>query len=346
MRARRNIWWNVRGSGAGSLVAYCVGITGIDPLKNNLIFERFLNPGRVTMPDFDLDFPDDQREEMIRYTVEKFGESQVAQIATFNRMKAKAAVRDVGRAQGIELPHGGQDRQADPRHPRQAGDDPGLPDRGPRVLQPGPGRSSTRRSSGSRNCSTRPCKLEGVARNAGIHAAAVIVADRELTHYTPLMRGSKSTVTSTIAQYEFPILESIGLLKVDFLGLSTLSVMREATRLIKERHGIEYTLDNIPYEGEEAVEAFTLLSSGEVSGVFQVESAGMRRMLTEMKPSAFEHIVATISLYRPGPMEYIPQYIRRMHGEEDGRVQAPGARADPRRDLRRSSSIRSRSFRF
>ncbi|HHY56210.1 MAG TPA: DNA polymerase III subunit alpha, partial [Chloroflexi bacterium] len=159
-------------------------------------------------------------------------------------------------------------------------------------------------------------QLEGVARNAGIHAAAVIVADRELTHYTPIMRGSKSTVTSTIAQYEFPILESIGLLKVDFLGLSTLSVMREAARLIKERHGIEYTLENIPYEGEVAKEAFKLLSSGEVSGVFQVESQGMRRVLIDMKPSTFEHIVAMISLYRPGPLEYIPSFIRRMHGEE------------------------------
>ena len=311
----RNIWWNVRGSGAGSLVAYCIGITGLDPLKNNLIFERFLNPGRVTMPDFDLDFPDDQREEMIRYTVNKFGESQVAQIATFNRMKAKAAVRDVGRAQGVEL---------------------ALVDKIAKLIPGIPGKPVT-----IQDCLTEghefysqdlavmyakeewvkelldtAMKLEGVARNAGIHAAAVIVADRELQHYTPLMRGSKSTVTSTIAQYEFPILESIGLLKVDFLGLSTLSVMREATRLIRERHGIEYTLRNIPYEGEEAVEAFKLITSGEVSGVFQVESAGMRRMLTEMKPTLFEHIVAAISLYRPGPMEYIPQYIRRMHGEE------------------------------
>ena len=312
---RSNIWWNVRGSGAGSLVAYAVGITGIDPLKNNLIFERFLNPGRVTMPDFDLDFPDDQREEMIRYTVAKFGESQVAQIATFNRMKAKAAVRDVGRAQGIELP---------------------LVDKIAKLIPGIPGKPVTiqdcltegheffsaelvelyKKEQWVKELLETAMKLEGVARNPGIHAAAVIVADRELEHYTPLMRGSKSTVTSTIAQYEFPILESIGLLKVDFLGLSTLSVMREASRLIQERHGIEFRLDNIPYDGEEAKDAFTLLSSGEVSGVFQVESAGMRRMLMEMKPSAFEHIVAAISLYRPGPMEYIPQYIRRMHGEE------------------------------
>ncbi|MBW7884807.1 MAG: DNA polymerase III subunit alpha [Caldilineaceae bacterium] len=311
----RNIWWNVRGSGAGSLVAYCTGITGIDPLKNNLIFERFLNPGRVTMPDFDLDFPDDQREEMIRYTVNKYGEDQVAQIATFNRMKAKAAVRDVGRAQGIEL---------------------ALVDRIAKLIPGIPGKPVTIQdclteghefynaelaqlynSEGwVRNLLDTAQQLEGVARNPGIHAAAVIVADRELSHYTPLMRGSKSTVTSTIAQYEFPILESIGLLKVDFLGLSTLSVMREAARLIKERHDIEFTLGTIPYEGEEAAEAFKLLSSGEVSGVFQVESAGMRRVLTDMQPKTFEHIVATISLYRPGPLEYIPSFIKRMHGQE------------------------------
>ena len=319
---RRNIWWNVRGSGAGSLVAYAVGITGIDPLKNNLIFERFLNPGRVTMPDFDLDFPDDQREEMIRYTVEKFGESQVAQIATFNRMKAKAAVRDVGRAQGIDLP---------------------LVDRIAKLIPGIPGKPVTiqdclteghefhsqelvelyKKEQWVKELLETAMKLEGVARNPGIHAAAVIVADRELEHYTPLMRGSKSTVTSTIAQYEFPILESIGLLKVDFLGLSTLSVMREAARLIKERHGIEYRLDNIPYEGEEAKEAFTLLSSGEVSGVFQVESAGMRRTLIEMKPTTFEHIVAMISLYRPGPMEYIPTFIQRLHGREQVEFKHP-----------------------
>ena len=167
-------------------------------------------------------------------------------------------------------------------------------------------------------------KLEGVARHSGIHAAAVIVADRELTHYTPLMRGSKGSVTKAITQFEFPILESIGLLKVDFLGLSTLSVMREAGQLIKDRHGIEYTLHNIPFEGEAAKEAFTLLSSGEVSGVFQVEGQGMRRVLTEMKPTLFEHIIAMISLYRPGPLEYIPTFIRRMHGEETVEYKHPG----------------------
>jgi len=318
----RNIWYNVRGSGAGSMVAYCTGITGIDPLKNNLIFERFLNPGRVSMPDFDLDFPDDQREELIRYTIQKYGEAQVAQIVTFGRMKARAALRDVGRAKGIDLK---------------------LVDRIAKLIPAIPGKPVTiqdvlteghefynpelvglvQKEAWVQDLVETSQKLEGVARHSGIHAAAVIVADRELTHYTPLMRGSKGSITTAITQYEFPILESIGLLKVDFLGLSTLSVMREAGQLIKGRHGQEFTLHNIPFEGEAAKEAFVLLASGEVSGVFQVEGQGMRRVLTEMKPTLFEHIIAMISLYRPGPLEYIPQFIRRMHGEEAVTYQHP-----------------------
>jgi len=311
----RNIWYNVRGSGAGSLVAYCVGITGIDPLKNNLIFERFLNPGRVSMPDFDLDFPDDQREELIRYTIQKFGADQVAQIVTFGRMKARAAIRDVGRAKGVDLKLVDKIAKLIPAIP-------GKPVTIQDVLTEGHEFYSpelvemVKKEAWVQDLVETSQKLEGVARHSGIHAAAVIVADRELTHYAPLMRGSKGSITQAITQFEFPILESIGLLKVDFLGLSTLSVMREAGRLIKERHGIEFTLANIPFEGEAALEAFKLLSSGEVSGVFQVESQGMRRVLTEMKPTMFEHIIAMISLYRPGPIEYIPTFIRRMHGEE------------------------------
>lgn len=319
---KRNIWWNVRGSGAGSVVAYCTGITGLDPLKNNLIFERFLNPGRVNMPDFDLDFPDDQREEMIRYTVEKYGEDQVAQIVTFGRMKARAAIRDVGRAKGMELPRVDYLAKLIPAIP-------GKPVTIQNVLTPDDDFYNPdlvkefQQDAEARDLLETSMKLEGVARHSSVHAAAVIVADRELTYYTPLMRGNKNTITSTITQYEFPILESIGLLKVDFLGLSTLSVMREAARLVNERHNTGYNLTNIPFEGEAAAKAFALLSSGEVSGVFQVEGQGMRRVLTEMQPSSFEHIVATISLYRPGPMEYIPQFIRRMHGEEEVQVKHP-----------------------
>ena len=312
----QNIWWNVRGSGAGSLVAYCIGITGLDPLKNSLIFERFLNPARVTMPDFDLDYPDDQREEMIRYTIKKYGREQVAQIVTFGRMKARAAIKDVGRAQEIPLNQVNRISQLIPAIP-------GKPVLIKEVMTEGHEFYNPELVELYKNepwvtsLLDYSMKLEGVTRHSGIHAAAVIVADKELVHYAPLMRPSKGSVTETVAQFEFPILESIGLLKVDFLGLSTLSVMREAGRLIKERHGIEYTLANIPFEGEITGQAFKLLSSGEVAGVFQVESAGMRRVLTEMQPHMFEHIIATISLYRPGPLEYIPNYIRRLHGEEE-----------------------------
>lgn len=312
----RDIWWNVRGSGAGSLVAYCTGITGIDPLKNNLIFERFLNPARVTMPDFDLDYPDDQREELIRYTIEKYGQDQVAQIVTFGRMKARAAIRDVGRAQEVSL-------QEVDRIAKMIPAIPGKPVTIQNVLTEGHEFYNPelvevyQRETWVRELVDMSMKLEGVARHSGIHAAAVIVADRELTHYAPIMRASKGGITNSIAQFEFPILESIGLLKVDFLGLSTLSVMREACRIIHERHGKRFDLTNIPFEGEETAEAFKLFSSGEVSGVFQVESQGMRRVLTEMRPEIFEHIIATISLYRPGPLEYIPNFIRRLHGEEE-----------------------------
>ncbi|MEZ4658023.1 MAG: DNA polymerase III subunit alpha [Caldilineaceae bacterium] len=318
----RNIWWNVRGSGAGSLVAYCIGVTGLDPLKNALIFERFLNPDRVSMPDFDLDFPDDQREELIRYTIQKYGQDQVAQIVTFGRMKARAAIRDVGRAQEVALHD--VDRIA-----KMIPAIPGKPVTINDVLTEGHEFYNPelvevyKKEKWVRELLEMSMKLEGVARHSGIHAAAVIVADRDITHYAPLMRPSKGSITEAITQFEFPILESIGLLKVDFLGLSTLSVMREAGRLIHERHGIRYDLSNIPFEGEETVEAFKLLSSGEVSGVFQVESQGMRRVLTEMRPHLFEHIIATISLYRPGPLEYIPNYIRRLHEEEEVEFKHP-----------------------
>ena len=313
---RRNIWWNVRGSGAASLVAYCIGITALDPIHNNLIFERFLNPGRVTMPDFDLDYPDDQREEMIRYTVGKYGSDQVAQIVTFGRMKARAAIRDVGRALDISLDDVDRIAKMIPAMPGKPVTIQDVLTEGNEFYEPEL-EELYKKDGWEQTLLDTSMQLEGVARHAGIHAAAVIVADKDLTTYTPLMRGSRGSITETITQFEFPILESLGLLKIDFLGLSTLTVMREACRLIKEHHGIEYGLDTIPIEGPVAEPAFRLLSSGEVSGVFQVESQGMRRVLTDMKPNAFEHIIATISLYRPGPMEYIPNYIKRMHGEEE-----------------------------
>ncbi len=307
-----NIWWNVRGSGAGSIVAYALGITKIDPLKNHLIFERFLNPGRVSMPDFDLDFPDDQREEMIRYTIERYGEDHVAQIVAFGRMKARAAVRDVGRAQGVSLPEVDQIAKLIPAIP-------GKPVTISAALDPesefySPELEKRYKSEEMvRNLIDAARELEGVARHASVHAAAVIVTDKPVMDYVPLMRPYGSVITKAVTQFEFPICESIGLLKVDFLGLSTLTIMRRAAELIKARHGIEYTLENIPIEDPKA---FELFAKGDLTGIFQVEGAGMRRLMKEMKPTKFDHIIAAISLYRPGPMENIPSYIRRMHGEE------------------------------
>jgi DNA polymerase III subunit alpha len=310
---RRGIWWNVRGSGAGSIVAHAIGITNLDPLRNKLIFERFLNPGRVTMPDFDLDFPDDQREELIRYTVDKFGQDQVAQIVAFGRMKARAAVRDVGRAMDVPLTEVDALAKMIPAIP-------GKPVTISEVLTEGKEfysaelRALYDQEAYVKELLDTASNLEGVARHASIHAAAVIVADKPLVNYTPLMRPPKSAITEKITQYEFPILESIGLLKIDFLGLSTLTLMREATRLIRERHGVEYTLDNLPIDDPRTYE---LLASGDVMGVFQVEGQGMRRVLMDLRPTEFEHIVATISLYRPGPMEFIPDYIAGLHGEKE-----------------------------
>ena len=308
----RDIWWNVRGSGAGSIVAYAIGVTNLDPLRNKLIFERFLNPGRVTMPDFDLDFPDDQREELIRYTLDKYGNDRVAQIVTFGRMKARAAVRDVGRAMDVPLTDVDRIAKLIPAIP-------GKPVTIQDVLTEGHESYSSelrelyQREDYVKKLLDSAGKLEGVARHSSIHAAAVIIADKPLVNYCPLMRPPKSAVTDKVTQYEFPILESIGLLKVDFLGLATLTLMREATRLIRQRHGIEYSLDTLPIDDPKIYE---LLTSGDVMGVFQVEGQGMRRVLMDLRPTEFDHIVATISLYRPGPMEFIPDFIAVLHHEK------------------------------
>ncbi len=321
----QNIWWNVRGSGAGSIVAYAAGITLIDPLRHNLIFERFLNPGRISMPDFDLDYPDDQRELMIEYTRNRYGDKRVAQIVSFGRMKARAAVRDVGRAMDIPL----SEVDVLAKHISAIPGKPATIDNSldseheffsPELKEKYDSIDYVKELIDSAR------NLEGVARHSSVHAAAVIITDQDLTEYVPVMRAQGSVITESVTQFEFPVCESIGLLKVDFLGLSTLTIMRKAAELIEQRHGLKFTLENLPMDNPEAFKelphfpppekAFELLASGDVTGVFQVEGSGMRRVLTEMKPSKFEHIVAAISLFRPGPLEYIPTYIARMHGEE------------------------------
>jgi DNA polymerase-3 subunit alpha len=307
----RGIWWNVRGSGAASIVAYTLGLTRLDPLKYDLIFERFLNPARVTMPDVDLDFPDDQREEVIEYTVQKYGQDKVAQIITFGTMGARAAIRDVGRA--LDLPLGEVDRVAKliPFGPKIKIQD-GL-DNVPELRQMYEEADYIRRLIDDAR------SLEGVARHASTHAAGVIIADRPLTEYAPLHRPTKGE-GGVVAQFDMEILESIGLLKVDFLGLSTLTIMRIVCDLIEQRHGVRMDQDNIPVD-DPAI--YDLLSSGQVIGVFQVESAGMRNVLTSMKPSRFEDVIAAIALYRPGPMQFIDEYIACMHGERQPKFAHP-----------------------
>ncbi len=305
----RDIWWNIRGSGASSIVAYTSGITNLDPLPNQLIFERFLNPARISMPDIDMDFPDDRRAEMIDYAVNKYGKDKVAQIVTFGTLGARAAIRDVGRALDIPLPD--VDRVA-----KLMPNIPGKPVKIGEALEQIPELKELYDSAGwVKNLIDTAMTVEGTVRNVGTHAAGVVISDRPLVDYVPLARPTKESDNSleSITQFEMGIVEAIGLLKVDFLGLATLTIMRKACELIKQQHDVELNLNNIPVNDRAA---FQLMSRGDVLGVFQVEGAGMRRMLMEMKPSQFEHIIAAISLFRPGPMEYIPTYIKRLHGEE------------------------------
>jgi DNA polymerase-3 subunit alpha len=319
-----DIWWNVRGSGAGSLAAYCLGITSIDPIKNSLLFERFLNPGRISMPDIDLDYPDDRRGEMIAYTAMKYGEDKVAAIITFGTLGAKAAVRDVARALDVPLEDVNRAVKLIPQEAKQR---PlmayveSIPDL-QRIYQS---------ESHIREVIDQAKDLQGISRHASTHAAGVIVADKPLVEYLPLHRltGKDPSAGALKAVTQFPMetCEEIGLLKVDFLGLSTLTILRKACDLIAQHHGIHYTMETIPYrhddpnltdkDRKDLDKAFEIMGRGETVGIFQLESSGMQQMLRGMKPRVFENIIAGISLYRPGPMEFIPQYNRRLHGEEE-----------------------------
>jgi DNA polymerase-3 subunit alpha len=310
---QQDIWWNVRGSAAGSIVAYGLGITNLDPLAHDLMFERFLNPGRVTMPDIDLDYPDDRREEMIQYTMRKYGADKVAQIITFGTLGAKAAIRDVGRA--LDIPLGEVDKVA-----RLVPGGPGV------KLDGALGKVAELRQMYEgidyvRNLIDTAREVEGVSRHASTHAAGVVVTDKPLVEYTPLHRPTRGADEGLpVTQYTMDVLEDTGLLKVDFLGLSTLTILRKAVDLIEERHRISFTQQNIPLDDPET---YQLLSSGNVTGIFQVESSGMRRVLTSMKPTEFEHIVAVLALYRPGPMEFIDDYIAGLLGLKEPKYVHP-----------------------
>lgn len=314
----QGIWYNARGSAAGSMVAYTLDITLVDPIEHGLIFERFLNPGRISMPDIDLDFRDDRRSEMLEYTAHKYGDDKVAQIITFGTLGARAAIRDVGRV--MDIPLGEVDKVA-----KLIPNIPGKPVTIAQALEDVPEfKQAYEEAPYMKELIDTASQMEGVVRNAGTHAAGVIITDRPTIEYIPLHRPTGSAASEspvkTVTQFEMSVVESLGLLKVDFLGLATLTIMARACDLISQRHGINLNLNNIPVDDPETYE---LMGRGETAGVFQVEGSGMRRWLIQMKPKELANVIAMVALFRPGPMDFIPGYIRRMHGEEEVEYRHP-----------------------
>ena len=311
-----DIWYNARGSAAGSIVAYVLEIALVDPLQHDLLFERFLNPGRISMPDIDLDFRDDRRGEMLEYCTRKYGSDKVAQIITFGTMGTKAALRDVARVMDIPLPE--VDRVAK-LVPFVSGRNTTMDD----ALAVPEFKKFYDEQPHLHELIDTAAKMEGTVRNAGTHAAGVVISDKPIMEYLPLHRptsNSEDTPIKTVTQFEMGILDSLGMLKVDFLGLITLSVMAKACDLIEKRHGVKLDLDNIPLDDPKS---FELMGSGQTAGVFQVEGGGMTRYLVQMKPKSLDNIIAMVALYRPGPMAFIPDYIARMHGEAEVEYRHP-----------------------
>jgi len=295
-----------RGSGAGSCVAWALTITDLDPLRFGLLFERFLNPERVSMPDFDIDFCQDRREEVIKYVQDKYGYDHVAQIITFGKLQAKAAVRDVGRV--LEMPYGQVDRiskliPANPANPVTLTE---AIDGEPQL------REMIAEEEKVAQLFSIAKRLEGLYRHASTHAAGVVIGDRPLDQLVPLYRDPRSDMPVT--QFNMKYVESTGLIKFDFLGLKTLTVLSTALNNIKAMTGEEIDLSNLPLDDPPT---FEMLARGETTGVFQLESAGMRDVLRNMKPDSLEDLIAVVALYRPGPMDNIPSYIRRKHGDEE-----------------------------
>src|SRR6266699_2824467 len=294
-----------RGSAAGSLVSYCLGITNLDPLQHGLIFERFLNIDRVSMPDIDCDFSVEGREKVIKYVSEKYGTDRVAQIITFTTMASKAAIRDVGRV--LEVPLRDTDRLAK-LVPVWQGRSKNLDDAMKEVAEL---REAYESNEDQKRLIDIARALEGVSRNVSTHAAGVVIAPEPLVRYTPLQFGPKSD--AVITQYDMKAVGDIGLLKIDFLGLQNLDIIATCLRLLKERRGIEIDLEHLTFDDTKTYE---LISNADTHGVFQLEGAGMRRMLMDMRPQSFEDVSAAIALFRPGPMVNIPAFIARKQGRE------------------------------
>ncbi len=292
-----------RGSAAGSIVSYALGITQLDPLKYDLLFERFLNPERISMPDIDIDFCKDRRGEVIEYVQKKYGRDHVAQIITFGTMKARAVIRDVGRA--LDIPLADVDRIAKkiPNGPKDTLKDAVENDADVRAL--------SEESDRNKRLFEVALKLEGNARHASIHAAGVVISDRRLEERVPLYRAQDDITT----QWSMDILEEIGLLKMDFLGLRTLTIIQEAVQNVLLTGGPKIEIESLPLDD---AKSYQMLTRGEAGGVFQLESEGMRDLLRRMKPDRFEDLVAVLALYRPGPLGsgMVDTYVRRKHGQE------------------------------
>ena len=297
----RGIYFGVRGSAAGSLVSYCVGITDVDPVEYDLTFERFLNPERISMPDIDMDFEDARRDEIIQYVTEKYGTDHVAQIITFGTLGAKAAIKDCGRVQGYTPQETEKLTKTIPTLPgwsldrayKEITDFRQIVDSDPRM----------------KNLFITAKSVEGIARNAGVHAAGVVISRDPLVDYVPLFRGNDG---QAVTAYEMGILEKIGLLKMDFLGLSNLTVLARCVENIKRQQDIDIDVRHLP-EGDK--KTYEMLGRGETIGVFQLEGGGMTRWVQQLKPSNIRELSAMIALYRPGPMEHIPRFIDTKFGK-------------------------------
>ncbi len=292
-----------RGSAAGSLVSYTTGITNIDPIKYNLLFERFLNPERVSMPDIDIDFCFERRQEVIDYVVRKYGEDCVTQIVTFGTLAARGVIRDVGRV--MDLPYAYVDGIA-----KQIPNELGITIEKALVMNPEL-RAMYQTDETVKNLIDMSKRLEGLPRHTSMHAAGVVISQKAMDEYVPLSRASDGTITT---QFTMTTIEELGLLKMDFLGLRTLTVIQNAARLAKKSSGVEPDMDNIDFNDKAVLDS---IGSGKTEGIFQLESAGMKNFMKELKPQSLEDIIAGISLYRPGPMDFIPAYIKgKNHPEE------------------------------
>ncbi|MGO3701917.1 MAG: DNA polymerase III subunit alpha [Candidatus Saccharimonadales bacterium] len=304
-KSRGIIFGPGRGSAAGSIIAFALNITDLDPLKYDLLFERFLNPDRISMPDVDIDIQDTRRNEVIEYCTQKYGVDRVANIATFGTMAARASVRDVARV--LQVPYGESDRLAKLIPPPAQGRH--IPIR-KSLVEDADLKKEYETNPTAKTVYDFASQLEGTIRSHGVHACGVVIAPDDLVKYVPLEMAQKGVVAT---QFPMGEVEELGLLKMDFLGLSNLSIINNAMRIIKKVYGTEIDLSTLPLDDEEA---YKLFQRGDTTGVFQLESAGMKRYLRGLKPTRFEDIIAMVALYRPGPMQFIDSFIKRKHGEE------------------------------